>query len=38
MTPGESPDVTIPIAAAPFDRESRALLWVFATGRLGPDV
>ncbi len=34
MTPGEPPDVTIPIAAAPFDRESRSLLWVFATGRL----
>jgi hypothetical protein len=34
MTPGEPPDVTIPIAAAPFDRESRALLTTFATGRL----
>jgi putative ABC transport system permease protein len=34
MTPGEPPDVTIPIVAAPFDRESRALLWIFATGRL----
>jgi hypothetical protein len=38
MTPGESPDVTIPIAAAPYDRESRALLWVFATGRVRPGV
>jgi predicted permease len=34
MTPGEPPEVTIPIAAAPFDRESRALLWIRATGRL----
>ena len=34
MTPGEPPDVTIPIAAAPFDRESRGLLWIFATGRM----
>jgi hypothetical protein len=34
MTPGEPPDVTIPLTAAPFDRESRALLWIFATGRL----
>jgi predicted permease len=34
MTPGELPEITIPIAAAPFDRESRALLWIFATGRL----
>jgi predicted permease len=38
MTPGEPPDVTIPIAAAPFDRESRALLWIFVTGRLRPGV
>ena len=34
MTPGEAPDVTIPIENALFDRQSRALLWVFATGRL----
>ncbi|MGA2580731.1 MAG: ABC transporter permease, partial [Bryobacteraceae bacterium] len=34
MTPGEPPDVTIPIAAAPFDRDSRGLLWIFATGRM----
>jgi len=34
MTPGELADVTIPITAAPFDRESRALLWISATGRL----
>ena len=34
MTPGEPPDITIPMAAAPFDRESRALLWIRATGRL----
>jgi len=34
MTPGESPDITIPITASPFDRQSRALLWIFATGRL----
>jgi predicted permease len=34
MTPGESADVTIPITAADMDRESRALLWISATGRL----
>ncbi len=34
MTPGEPPDITIPIAAAPFDPRSRALLTTFATGRL----
>ena len=34
MTPGEPPEVTIPIAAAPFDPQSRALLTTFATGRL----
>jgi predicted permease len=38
MTPGEPPDITIPLAVAPFDRESRALLWIFATGRLLPGV
>jgi len=38
MTPGEPPDITISILAAPFDRESRALLWIFATGRLRPGV
>jgi len=38
MTPGEPPDVTIPILAAPLDRESRSLLWIFATGRLRPGV
>src|ERR1022692_3409814 len=34
MTPGEPPAITIPIVAAPFDPESRALLTTFATGRL----
>src|ERR1017187_5813201 len=34
MTPGEPPDITIPIVAAPFDPQSRALLTTFATGRL----
>ncbi len=34
MTPGEPPDITIPIVASPIDRESRGLLWVHATGRL----
>jgi predicted permease len=38
MTPGEAPDVTIPIDNALFDRQSKALLWVFATGRLGEGV
>jgi predicted permease len=38
MTPGEPPDVTIPITAAPADHQSRALLWIFATGRLRPGV
>src|ERR1022692_3024133 len=34
MTPGEPPDITIPIVAAPFDPQSRALLTTFVTGRL----
>jgi predicted permease len=34
MTPGEPSDIAIPLVSAPFDRESRALLWIFATGRL----
>src|ERR1039458_10345025 len=34
MTPGESPDVPIPVAASPFTLESRAALWVSVTGRL----
>jgi len=38
MTPGEPPDVTLPIESAPFDRESRKLLWVSLTGRLRPGV
>ena len=38
MTPGDLPDVTIALTAAPFDRDSRALLWIFATGRLRPGV
>ena len=34
VTPGQSPEITIPITAAPFPRGSRSSLWVFATGRL----
>ena len=38
MTPGEPPDVTIPITAQPLiwgrSLDERSLLWVFATGRL----
>jgi len=36
MTPGTSPDITIPITAGPFaDHTSqRALLWIFLAGRL----
>jgi predicted permease len=36
MTPGAPPDITIPIPAGPFAGQTteRALLWVFATGRL----
>ena len=34
MRPGEPAAFTIPITASQFDRESRSLLWVFATGRL----
>ena len=34
MTPGESSEVTIPLTSTPFDLDSRALLWVSATGRL----
>jgi predicted permease len=36
MTPGAAPDVTIPITAGPFAKNTtiRALLWVSVTGRL----
>lgn len=34
MTPGQAPDVEIPSTAAPFPRNSRSSLWVFAAGRL----
>src|SRR5215469_7047899 len=36
MTPGTPPDITIPITAGPFAGQvaERALLWVFAAGRL----
>jgi hypothetical protein len=38
MTPGASPEVTIPISARPLiwgrSLDDRSLLWVFATGRL----
>ena len=38
MSTGESPDMTIPAAASSISMDSRALLWVFATGRLNPGV
>ena len=38
MSPGGSPDLTIPVAASRFDLENRAALWVFATGRLSDGV
>ena len=38
VTLGESPDVTIPAATSTFSLTSRALLWVFATGRLNPSL
>jgi predicted permease len=40
MTPGEPPDITVPITAYPaiqgrtFSLEDRSILWVFVTGRL----
>ncbi|HKW33814.1 MAG TPA: ABC transporter permease [Candidatus Acidoferrum sp.] len=40
LTPGEPPDVTVPITAKPliegrdFSLDNRAILWVFLTGRL----
>ncbi len=34
MRPGEPAAFTIPITASQFNRDSRSLLWVFATGRL----
>jgi predicted permease len=36
MTPGTAPEITIPITAGPFARNTnnRPLLWVFVTGRL----
>jgi predicted permease len=44
MTPGEPPDITIPITAYPaiqgrnFRLEDRSILWVFVTGRLNEGV
>ena len=45
MTPGQPPDVTVPITAIPvlaegndFQLENRALLWLFVTARLKPGV
>lgn len=38
ITLGESPDVTIPAAAPTVSLDSRALLWVFTTGRLNPSL
>ena len=44
MTPGEPPDITIPITAYPtiqgraFSLEDKSILWVFVTGRLKPGV
>ena len=45
MTPGQPPDVTVPITAIPalsegndFQLESRSLLWLFVTARLKPGV
>jgi predicted permease len=35
VTPGQTPEITIPVTVAPpFSRESRSMLWVHATGRL----
>ncbi|MDE0432632.1 MAG: ABC transporter permease [Bryobacterales bacterium] len=38
MTPGQTPDLVIPITAAPFPRQSRSSLWVSVGGRLNQDV
>jgi predicted permease len=44
MTPGEPPDITVPITAYPaiqgrtFSLEDRSILWIFVTGRLKPGV
>jgi predicted permease len=40
MTPGECPEVTIPIGAAPVDNllESHSRLWVFVAGRLNDGI
>jgi len=44
MTPGEPPDITVPITTYPaiqsrtFSLESKSILWVFVTGRLKPGV
>ncbi|HEY6308513.1 MAG TPA: ABC transporter permease [Candidatus Angelobacter sp.] len=36
MTPGDAPDITIPLSAGPFAKytNNRSLLWILATGRL----
>lgn len=38
FTPGEPPEVMVPITASPFDLENRALLFLFLIGRLNPGV
>src|SRR5262249_4698450 len=40
MTPGEPPEITVPVTAPPFSKniESRSSLWIFATGRLKDSV